>query len=251
MLTKLDSVARVQIWEIIRSHPRIAALCSVMHGAAPSLGRLGFLAALCLLSTCGGNGIDPVPQSVGTARLTLSPASLAFGNVRVGKVTILPVVLTNSGNTLITISQATVAGEGFSIGGSNLPSTLTAGQTASFSVSFAPSRPGAAAGSISFVSNALNSPAAESLSGTGMNAHSVSLSWSPSTSGHLIGYNIYCSTLSHGPYTRLNPTPVAVTTYTDTTVQAGQTYYYVTSAVDSQHVESAFSNQVEARVPSP
>ena len=37
--------------------------------------------------------------------------------------------------------------------------------------------------------------------------------------------------------------------YSDTTVQGGDTYFYVTTAVDNQGVESAYSNQSEATIP--
>jgi hypothetical protein len=39
--------------------------------------------------------------------------------------------------------------------------------------------------------------------------------------------------------------------YSDSTVQSGQTYYYVTTAVSSTGTESAYSNQVTAVVPFP
>jgi fibronectin type 3 domain-containing protein len=43
-----------------------------------------------------------------------------------------------------------------------------------------------------------------------------------------------------------------LTTYTDTTVQAGQTYYYVATAVASNGTESADSSPpVQATIPSP
>ena len=50
----------------------------------------------------------------------------------------------------------------------------------------------------------------------------------------------------------MNSTPVNGTTYTDETAQAGQTYYYVVTAVASDDVtQSANSNQTSATVPSP
>ena len=39
------------------------------------------------------------------------------------------------------------------------------------------------------------------------------------------------------------------TSYTDTTVQAGRSYYYVTTAVGSTGKESSHSNQVHALIP--
>jgi fibronectin type 3 domain-containing protein len=76
----------------------------------------------------------------------------------------------------------------------------------------------------------------------------VALSWSPSTST-VLGYNAYSSAQSGGPYTKLTNTPVVATSYTDSAVQAGQTYYFVVTSVDSSNVESAYSAEVSALVP--
>jgi fibronectin type 3 domain-containing protein len=106
------------------------------------------------------------------------------------------------------------------------------------------------AGSVSVTSNATNSPDTIALSGTGVAVvnHSAALSWTASTSA-VVGYNTYSSTTSGGPYTKLTPAPVAATSYTDATVQAGLTYYYVVTAVDSNNVESVNSAQVSATIP--
>lgn len=81
--------------------------------------------------------------------------------------------------------------------------------------------------------------------------HSVSLSWTASGSANVVGYNIYRGTTSGGPYTKLTASPVAGLAYTDTSVQAGQTYYYVATTVDSNNNESAYSTQTQATVPTP
>jgi hypothetical protein len=47
----------------------------------------------------------------------------------------------------------------------------------------------------------------------------------------------------------MNGTPVAVMSYTDTAVQAGQTYYFVVTSVNSSNEESAYSAEVSALVP--
>ena len=55
---------------------------------------------------------------------------------------------------------------------------------------------------------------------------------------------------SSGPYAKLNSSLVVGITYTDTTVKAGQTYYYVATAVDGNSNESAYSAPpVQAIVP--
>ncbi len=54
-----------------------------------------------------------------------------------------------------------------------------------------------------------------------------------------------------GPYTKLNATLVSLTTYTDSSVQAGQTYFYVATSVDPNNVESTFYNETSAAIPTP
>jgi hypothetical protein len=77
--------------------------------------------------------------------------------------------------------------------------------------------------------------------------HSAKLSWKPSTSA-VKGYNIY-RTKPGGSYIRINPVVDPDTSYLDSGVEAGTTYYYVTTAVTAAGVESKFSNQVVAVIP--
>ena len=76
----------------------------------------------------------------------------------------------------------------------------------------------------------------------------VALAWTASTS-QVAGYNAYRSLTSGGPYTQLNTSLISATSYVDMLVQDGYTYYYVTTAVDSQGIESAYSNEASATVP--
>lgn len=85
--------------------------------------------------------------------------------------------------------------------------------------------------------------------GGGCNAHYVSLNWNSSTSGSITGYNVYRAGTTGGPYTKLNSSLVVGTTYSDSSPVAGQTYYYVTTAVNSSNMESSYSNQVIASIP--
>jgi len=80
--------------------------------------------------------------------------------------------------------------------------------------------------------------------------HTVTLNWTASSSS-VSGYNVYRGTASGGPYTRINTALEAATNYVDNTVHSGTTYYYVVTAEASSGVESSFSNQVTAVVPSP
>jgi hypothetical protein len=205
--------------------------------------------------TVSSNASNPtltIPQTgTGTTQgqLAVSPTSANFGNVTVGTSTSLAGTLSATG-TSVTVSSASVNNPEFSLSGVSLPLTIAAGQSVPITVTFTPQASGTASGTLSFTSNASN-VATESLAGDGVATlqHSVSLSWGASTS--VVGYNVYRGGTSGGPYTKINSALDASTNYTDSSVQAGQTYYYVTTAVNSSGTESAYSNQVQAVIPSP
>ena len=77
----------------------------------------------------------------------------------------------------------------------------------------------------------------------------VTLSWTASTSPNISGYDVYRGTASGGPYSLLNSSLVAGTSYVDKTVLSGHTYYYVATAVNSSNTQSGNSNQAVAVVP--
>jgi hypothetical protein len=185
-----------------------------------------------------------------TLVLNASQTSLNFSGVNLGSNRILPVTFANGGNSNVTISNVTMSGAGFSASGVQSGQILTPGQNATLNVTFTPSATGSANGSVTITSNATNSPTTVTLSGSGVQpvSHSVTLTWTASTST-VAGYNVYRSTASGGPYTKLNSAPAAATTYTDTTVQSGTTYFYVVTSVDSSGVESADSTEVSANIP--
>jgi hypothetical protein len=84
--------------------------------------------------------------------LHANPPSLNFGSIPVGKSFILPIALTNSSSSGITVSQASIAPAGFSFSGLPLPLIIAAGHSFTFSVKFTARAMGAAAGSL-LVSN--------------------------------------------------------------------------------------------------
>ena len=214
---------------------------------------LALFACTTFLISCSGvaGSLNSPPDGGGSGQLSLSPASIDFGDVAVGSSSSQTLTLTNSGNASLIISQADLTGAGFSV--NSILLTLAAGQTTAFDVTFAPATSGSATGSLSLISDAANSPTTLPLAGNGVApiAHEVDLFWDPSSSPDVAGYNAYRAIQSGGPYMKLNPVLIVSTTYTDATVISGTTYFYVVTAEDVDGVESQFSNEAEAVIPFP
>jgi HYDIN/CFA65/VesB family protein/Ig-like domain-containing protein len=195
---------------------------------------------------------NPATLTVNAATFTLNAGqtTLNFSSVNIGNNSVLPVSFTNGGNSNVTISGVTVSGAGYTASGIQSGQIVAPGKSATLNVTFAPAGTGSIPGSVTVTSNASNSPASVTLTGTGVQvvSHSVTLNWTASTST-VVGYNVYRSQVSGGPYTKLNSSVVAATTYVDSSVSAGQTYFYVVTSVDSSNVESADSTEVSATVP--
>ncbi len=185
-------------------------------------------------------------------QLSVSPSTIGVGNVTVGTSGTQTATL-NAAGASVTVSGVSVGSAEFSISGLTFPVTLSAGQSANFTVTFAPQSSGFASVSASFASSALNAPAVATLTGTGIAApvHDVNLSWTASTSPNIIGYNVYRRTGAAGKFTQINAVLDATTSYTDSSVVDGQTYFYETTAVNSGNEESAPSSPVEAVIPGP
>jgi hypothetical protein len=203
-----------------------------------------------LLTACGGGTVAAKTATGNTATLSASPSTIGFGNVTVGGSSSVTGTLT-AGASALTVSSASWNGQGYSVSGINFPVAMTAGQSIHYTVTFSPQVSGTASGNISFISDASNSPAGQTLTGTGTQSsgHSVDLSWDPSPSA-VVGYNIYRGTTSGGPYpTKLNPSPQAGTSFVDNTVHPGTTYFYVATSLDTNSAESSFSNQLTMVIP--
>jgi fibronectin type 3 domain-containing protein len=104
---------------------------------------------------------------------------------------------------------------------------------------------------LTLTSNASNPTLAISLSGTGVSStnRAVTLSWTASSSS-ISGYNIYRSIVSGGPYAQVNSSILTTPSYTDQAVAAGSTYYYRVTAVGTNGMQSAYSNEATVVVPS-
>lgn len=72
----------------------------------------------------------------------------------------------------------------------------------------------------------------------------IRLSWSASNDTGIAGYNVYRSEVSNDNYIKLNDKLLSENFYTDTSVVFETTYYYAVTAVNSDTVESYFSDEV-------
>ena len=110
------------------------------------------------------------------SQLTVSAASLAFGNVTVGSAATLPLTLTSTGNAPVTVNAATLNGAGFSDSGASFPVTLNPNQSVTVQVQFAPTSAGPAGRQLTITSNSSSGTTnVVQLSGTGTAATSPQL----------------------------------------------------------------------------
>ena len=238
-----------------------------MRNRAKQAIQLGLFLVLIILTVgaigCGGGtqtaSGSPTPTPVpsptpvnGSPSLSAVPSSLAFGTQVLNTATTQTVKITNTGSVAVSITQDTISGSGFTVGVTT-PINLNVGQSLNVPVVFNPGAAGTVNGSLALVSNGttlLSVP----LSGTGLAplAHSVDVTWAASTSTPLQGYNVYRSTVSGGPYTKLSPTLSPTTLlFTDTTPLSGKQYFYVVTALNTSSVESSSSSEVAVTIPVP
>ena len=131
-----------------------------------SLSSIGLAAVCCLaLSGCGSYFVEN-----GIAGSLITPATVSFGSVMVGKAASTTIDVLNRGAAPIQLSQVTVNGQAFSANGKNsLPITLAVGETYKLSVNFNPASAGTASGQLIITSNSSSTPkAAVILTGTGV-----------------------------------------------------------------------------------
>jgi hypothetical protein len=194
----------------------------------------------------GGTADDP------SAAVSLSTTSLTFGSIPAGLAsTPQTVTVTNTGSAALSIagigltgtdptdfSEATTCGASLATGGSCTVVVL-----------FTPLTSGNLTASLTVTDGAPGSPQSVSLSGAG--SHDVDLTWTASVTPGVLGYYVYRGTASgKESTTALNSTPIVGTSYTDSDVTTGQTYYYVVTALSSNGTtRSADSKEASATVP--
>jgi hypothetical protein len=191
--------------------------------------------------------------NAGTSTLSINASSVGFGNVGLNTLTTQTVTLTSTGTASVTVNSATVTGTGFSLAGSTFSATLTPGQTATLGVQFDPTAAGAVTGSLTITSTSSTSGTVViPLTGTGTtSSYAVDLTWDAPTSSTdpIAGYNVYRAPSGSSMYQLLNSSVDTQTTYTDSTVQSGQSYDYIVESVDDSGVASAPTSPIAVTIP--
>jgi polysaccharide biosynthesis protein PslG len=107
-----------------------------------------------------GSGISPAPH------FSISPTNLAFGILNLGDSSRRTLTLVNIGSSMLTISQATLSGTGFSLSPLVSSISLRPNQSITFDVKFTPIATGNTTGTLLLRSDA-GSPVVVALSGDG------------------------------------------------------------------------------------
>jgi len=98
--------------------------------------------------------------------ISITPSSVAFGNVADGTTATQAIALKNTGTANLVVSSESATGAGFTVTGF-VAQTLAPNSSMTFNTVFSPTSPGAVSGSISVSTNLAGSPTAISLTGTG------------------------------------------------------------------------------------
>jgi len=104
----------------------------------------------------------------GAGTLVSADASVAFGTVIEGQNSALQETVSNTGKYPVVVSQVSVSGSGFSLTPVSVPFTLAVGESAVFSLGFAPTTNGTFSGALVLASNATNPAFSIPLAGTGV-----------------------------------------------------------------------------------
>ncbi|MFC1526478.1 beta strand repeat-containing protein [Candidatus Latescibacterota bacterium] len=122
--------------------------------------------ALSIVHNATGSPATVPMSGTGTsAAISVAPATLAFGSVVVGESTPRNLTITNPGTAALTVNGITSDDGQFSPGSTSF--SVPAGGNRIVAITFAPSAPGAQAGTLSIAHNATGSPTAVPMGGTG------------------------------------------------------------------------------------
>jgi hypothetical protein len=136
------------------------------RGPLPTVAFLATFVAIVGLSGCVG--YTGAKTSTGKAGvLSGSVATVAFGNVGMGKTATQSLTVTNTGTAAVNVSSSSITGAGYALASGSPSGSLAVGQSVTVQIAFAPQATGSANGSFTVASDASNSPLSVALTGTG------------------------------------------------------------------------------------
>lgn len=126
---------------------------------------------------------------VSNNQLVLNQTSESFGNVTLGNQDSQTITLTNNTSSTVSVTQVSVSGSSFQLSGITTPLSLNAGASTTFTIKFVPQAAGAASGTLTVTSNAVDPTLSMTLSGTGvtpgaLGASATSLNFGTVQVGH-------------------------------------------------------------------
>ncbi|HTP70383.1 MAG TPA: choice-of-anchor D domain-containing protein [Dongiaceae bacterium] len=126
--------------------------------------------AVLALHGCAGVVTAKNTSGQTTESFQLSPASVAFGKVTVGKQSTQTVTVSNTGNASLSITSAQVSNAQFSVSGMAMPLGLAPGQSANFTVGVTATAAGNLAGTLTVSGDSGSTPVVVNLSATAVSA---------------------------------------------------------------------------------
>lgn len=143
--------------------------CEVQTSFAPAGDRGGYFSGFVVFSSESPIGASVLHGQVIAPQVSLTPASVHFGNQAIGKPSAPnDVTMKNTGDATLTITSISTAAP-FSVT-DDCGNTLAAGESCTVSATFSPVSEGAVSGSIPIVSDAPTTPDSIALTGTGVAA---------------------------------------------------------------------------------
>jgi hypothetical protein len=133
-----------------------------------TFGTVFILCSLAFLSSCQGVSAGSSNTQPTVGALSFSSATLNFGSVNAGTSKALSISATNTGQSAITITSASISTKYFTVTSPAFPASIAAGQNAVITISFAPNVAGAFNATGTITSDASNAQAAITLAGTGV-----------------------------------------------------------------------------------
>jgi hypothetical protein len=181
----------------VLNHEKVAVRVSLArHATCSPFHAIASLIAVCaMIGTAGcigvtGKPVIATPTDPASPAISVTPSAVSFGNVDVGATASQSMLISNNGTADLTFSQVNTAGSEFSLADLSTSTTVHAGQNAMFTASFKPAAEGNSAGSISIVSNAVESPMTVNMTGVGDPASQgtpiISVSPSPINFGKVV-----------------------------------------------------------------